>query len=104
MFLKSLWASLKNLDVTDLQTFAIISSQVNSTRHNNKNLGQKDGKMERQTNKQTNIICQMLSCSATKNLDVTDLQTFAIIWSQVVSARHNKGNMEVFSDKRAVNI
>ena len=29
--------------------------------------------------------------SSLKNLDVTDLQTFAIIWSQVISARHNKG-------------
>ena len=37
--------------------------------------------------------------SSLKNLDVTDLQTFAIIWLQVISARHNKGNMEVFSNK-----
>ena len=33
--------------------------------------------------------------SILKNLDVTDLQTFAIIWSQVISTRHNKGNMKL---------
>ena len=42
--------------------------------------------------------------SSLKKLDVTDLQTFGIIWSQVISARHNKGNMEVFSDKWAIKI
>ena len=42
--------------------------------------------------------------SSLKSLDVTELQTFAIVWSQVISAGHNKGNMEVFSDKRAVKI
>ena len=38
------------------------------------------------------------------NMDVTNLQTFVIIWYEVISARHNKGNMKVFSDKRAVKI
>ena len=45
-----------------------------------------------------------VSAPSLKNMDVTDLQTFAIICSQVISASNNKGNTEDFSDKRAVKI
>ena len=37
----------------------------------------------------------MFQLSSHKNLDVTDLQTFAILWSQVNATRHNKGNLVI---------
>ena len=42
-----------------------------------------------------NIYHVKFHSSSLKNLDVTDLQTSTIIWSQVISAPLDKGNMNI---------
>ena len=39
-----------------------------------------------------------------KNLDLRVLQTFSIIWSNIISTRHNKGKSEILNDSTAAKI